>query len=53
MINLDNVTLCCNKITTLEVNTFGKASGLTTLDLSYNQIEFIDSMAFNGTIINC
>ncbi|CAF2674160.1 unnamed protein product [Rotaria sp. Silwood2] len=52
MINLDNVTLCCNQIRTIEANTFGEASQLRTVDLSYNKIESIDSMAFNGTVIN-
>ncbi|CAF4892870.1 unnamed protein product [Rotaria socialis] len=52
MINLDNVTICCNEIRTLEANTFGDASQLRTVDLSYNKIEFIDSMTFNGTVIS-
>jgi hypothetical protein len=52
MTNLDKVTICCNQIKTLDGNIFEKAHKLKTVDLSYNQIEFIDSMAFNGTIID-
>jgi Leucine-rich repeat (LRR) protein len=52
MINLDNVTLSWNRIRRLEGNTFDQATNLRTLDFSFNQIEYIDSMAFNGTIVN-
>jgi hypothetical protein len=52
MTNLDKVTICCNQIKILDGNIFEKAHKLKTIDLSYNQIEFINSMAFNGTIID-
>ncbi|CAF2953583.1 unnamed protein product [Rotaria sp. Silwood2] len=52
MTNLDNVTVCCNQIKTLDENIFEKAHKLKSVDLSYNQIERINSMTFNGTIIN-
>ena len=52
MSSLDKVTICCNQIKTLNENLFEKAHKLKSVDLSYNQIEFIDSMTFNGTIIN-
>ncbi|CAF1244291.1 unnamed protein product [Didymodactylos carnosus] len=52
MTNLNNVIVCCNQIKTLDGNIFEKAHQLKSVDLSYNQIEFIDSMTFNGTIIN-
>jgi Leucine-rich repeat (LRR) protein len=49
--NLDNLTLCCMKINKLDANMFSQANQLEWIDLSYNQIQFIDPMAFNGTII--
>ncbi|CAF4814590.1 unnamed protein product [Rotaria magnacalcarata] len=52
MTNLDEVKVCCNQIKTLDGNIFEKAHKLKSVDLSYNQIESIDSMTFNGTIIN-
>ncbi|CAF2558412.1 unnamed protein product [Rotaria sp. Silwood2] len=52
MLNLDNITICCNKIKKLDKFSFGKANRLESIDLSYNQIEFIHSLAFNETIIN-
>ena len=51
MINLDNITSCCNQIERLDGNIFGQASRLESVDLSNNQIEFIDPMALNGTMI--
>ncbi|CAF1124665.1 unnamed protein product [Rotaria sordida] len=51
MTKLDNITSCCNQIKKLDSNMFSQVSQLEWLDLSYNKIEFIDSMAFNGTII--
>ncbi|CAF3297196.1 unnamed protein product [Rotaria sp. Silwood2] len=51
MTNLDNITSCCNQIKKLDSNMFSQASQLEWLDLSYNRIEFINSMAFNGTVI--
>ncbi|CAF1436117.1 unnamed protein product [Rotaria sp. Silwood1] len=51
MTNLENITSCCNQIKKLDPNMFSQASQLEWLDLSYNQIEDINSMAFNGTVI--
>jgi hypothetical protein len=38
MINLDNVTICCDQVTTLDGNMFEKANRLESVDFSYNQI---------------
>ncbi|CAF3649039.1 unnamed protein product [Rotaria socialis] len=52
MTNLDQVKVCYNQIKTLDGNIFEKAHKLKSVDFSYNQIELIDSMTFNGTIID-
>ncbi|CAF3253465.1 unnamed protein product [Rotaria socialis] len=51
MTNLDNLTSCCNQIKKLDSNMFSQANRLEWIDLSYNQIQIIDSMAFNGTMV--
>ncbi|CAF1203134.1 unnamed protein product [Rotaria sordida] len=51
MTKLDNIISCCNQIKKLDSNMFSQVSQLEWLDLSYNKIEFIDSMAFNGMVI--
>ena len=52
MSNLDTLIICCNQIKQLDKFVFNKANSLRTIDLSYNQIEFIHPMAFNGTSVS-
>ena len=52
MSNLDILTICCNQIKILDEFMFNKSNRLESVDLSYNQIEFIHPMAFNGTSVS-
>ena len=52
MSNLDSLTICCNQIKILDEFIFNKSNKLGSVDLSYNQIEFIHPMVFTKTDIN-
>ncbi|CAF1022610.1 unnamed protein product [Rotaria sp. Silwood1] len=67
MINLVSIDLSNNRIKHIAIDaftglslidlelkkfTFNKANRLESIDLSYNQIEYIHSLAFNQTILN-
>ena len=43
--------MCCNRIKHVHELVFSKAYKLISVDFSYNEIEFIHPMAFNGTAI--
>ncbi|UJR34542.1 hypothetical protein I4U23_027319 [Adineta vaga] len=52
MFELIILDICCNKINKIDEFNFNKLFRLTSVDLSYNEIEFIHPMAFNGTTIS-
>ncbi|CAF1054602.1 unnamed protein product [Adineta steineri] len=52
MIELENVIVCCNQIKTLNEYIFQKGHKVKLVDLSYNQIEYINTMAFAETVIS-
>ena len=51
MSELHFLDMCCNRIKHVHELVFRKAYKLISVDLSYNEIEFIHPMAFNGTAI--